>query len=130
MRLRVIYRASKFLLGSSYGGGIAVNALMKSIWSGPTILLAPAHAVTTRWARINREYILPERTHVVIVHGYADNVVPMSDSEKLIATATPGYGHLISVEDDHRLNNYLTKDVLRKLVVDLLKNSKLGSEQV
>jgi predicted esterase YcpF (UPF0227 family) len=43
--------APDVLVGSSFGGAIAVDLLARGVWRGPTVLLAPAASTTTssRW---------------------------------------------------------------------------------
>ncbi len=54
------------VVGSSFGGGIAVLSLMNGTWTGPTILLAPAAAQLARRSYyINEDQIkLPDRVPI------------------------------------------------------------------
>jgi hypothetical protein len=85
------------LMGSSFGGALAVALLARGLWRGPTLLLAQAAA----------HYLpgvgLPQDVDVTLVHGLRDDVVPIAHSRALAKTGTPGRVHLIERDDDHRL---------------------------
>ncbi|MDZ7378331.1 MAG: hypothetical protein ONB06_03185 [candidate division KSB1 bacterium] len=86
------------LIGSSFGGAVAVALLHRRAWAGPTLLLAPAvfHYDVPRY--------LPEGVPVWIVHGTEDAVVSIQDSRTLALTGTPSLVRLIEVKDDHALS--------------------------
>jgi predicted esterase len=98
------------LVGSSFGGAVALALLQRGVYEGPTVLLAPAHAHFGIEARI------PERTRVVIAHGLRDDVVSVDDSRTLAASGTAGYVELVLVDDEHRLATLLEGDALATLV--------------
>lgn len=105
-------RRPDVLVGSSFGGAIAVALLQRGIWQGPTILLAPAAA------KLGVPNHLPPDHAVIIVHGDRDDVVPLADSRALAATGTPGLVRLREIEDDHRLQSILDSGLLRELVLE------------
>jgi len=94
------------VVGSSFGGAVALELLLRGLWSGPTVLLCPAQALVARRARwplpptLTR---LPDAlgSRVVVVHGRGDVTVPLADSEVLVARSR---ARLIEVDDDHRLS--------------------------
>src|ERR1700754_2496225 len=67
------------LIGSSFGGAVAVALLRRKLWRGPTLLLAQAALRYDRAAR------LPPDVPVLLVHARADEVVAFEDSERLAA---------------------------------------------
>lgn len=85
------------LVGSSFGGAVAVELLQRGVWAGPTLLLAPAAL------RYNLTARLPENAAVTIVHGRSDAVVDIEDSRKLARGGTPGLVRLLEVDDVHDL---------------------------
>lgn len=103
------------LVGSSYGGAVAVAMLDRGVWRGPTVLLAPA---AERLGVPNR---LPEGVAVTIVHGVHDDVVPLEHSHALAATGTPALVRLIEVDDGHRLQTLLDTGALADHVRDTFR---------
>jgi hypothetical protein len=101
------------LVGSSFGGAVAVALLNRGIWRGPTLLLAQAafHYDVAR--------TLPEGVHVWLVHGRHDDVVDIEDSCQLARTGTPGRVRLIEVDDDHPLTASVASGRLVQLVREL-----------
>ena len=88
------------VVGSSFGGAVALALLERGAWTGPTVLLCPAHRLVAEraWAPAPG---LPAGARVVVVHGSRDEIVPLDHSRALVAgTDTP----LIVVDDDHRLS--------------------------
>lgn len=84
------------VVGSSFGGGLALLLQSLGLWRGPMVLLAPAgtklFGLTT----------LTTTAPVAILHGRNDDVVPVDDSKALAASAV-GDVVLRLVDDDHRL---------------------------
>jgi alpha/beta superfamily hydrolase len=106
------------LVGSSFGGGVAVELLRRDCWSGPTLLLAQAALMYDRGAR------LPENVPVWLVHGLRDDVVPIEDSRGLARTGSPDLVRLIEVEDDHSLAGMVASGELVGLVRELYQSSR------
>jgi predicted esterase len=100
------------VVGSSFGGAVAVALLARGAWRGPTVLLAPAVA------RLGAVNALPADVAVTIAHGVHDDVVPPADSRALAATGTPALVRLIEVDDDHRLRTLVLSGDLADLVRD------------
>lgn len=101
------------VVGSSFGGAVAVALLQREHWRGPTLLLAQAALRQGLRAR------LPGGVPVWLVHAPADDVVPVADSRKLARSGTPGLVRLIEVEDDHALHAFTTSGGLVAAVQDL-----------
>ncbi len=101
------------LVGSSFGGAVAVALLHRGSWKGPTLLLAPAvfHYPVPRH--------LPPGVPVWIVHGRNDTVVRIEDSRQLANTGSPELVRLIEVDDDHALNRTVQQSELVRLVREL-----------
>lgn len=93
---RLAERAPDVLVGSSFGGAVAVALLQGGRWRGPTLLLAPAALARG----LRRE--LPADSPIWIVHGRRDAVVPIEDSREL-ARAGGARVRLLEVDDDHAL---------------------------
>jgi len=102
--------APDVLVGSSFGGAVALALLQRELYAGPTVLLAPAHA------HFGVEARLPGQRRVIIVHGLRDDVVSIDDSRRLAATGAPGYVDFVEVDDEHRLATLLEGDTLATLV--------------
>lgn len=98
------------VLGSSFGGAVALELLVRGAWKGPTVLLCPAHAKMA--ARAWRATpTLPADARVLVVHGRRDDTVPIAHSRSLAGDA------LIEVDDDHRLSASATAENLRAWVL-------------
>jgi pimeloyl-ACP methyl ester carboxylesterase len=96
------------LVGSSFGGAVAVSLLARGAWRGPTLLLAQAARSYDPGAR------LPPGVTVWLVHGTRDSVIPPEQSRSLAATGDPGRVRLIEVDDDHPLHESVQRgDLIR-----------------
>lgn len=69
------------VLGSSFGGGIALMLMNRGVWRGPTVLLAPAAAKVTRHAMGNVEFALTDDA----VRSLAPLVTPTLPPATLLA---------------------------------------------
>jgi predicted esterase len=87
------------LVGSSFGGAVAVALLQRGLWRGPTLLLAQAAA------HYGLELRLPEGVPIWLVHGLRDDLVPIEESRALARSGTPGLVRLFEVDDDHPLSD-------------------------
>lgn len=101
------------LVGSSFGGAVAVELLNRGAWTGPTLLLAQAAV------RQGKSAALPNGRRVWLVHGTNDDVVDVDESRQLARTGTPSLVRLIEVDDDHSLHAMVADgrlvDLVRKL---------------
>jgi predicted esterase len=98
------------LVGSSFGGAVALAMLQRGLYEGATVLLCPAYR------HYGLEPHIPEGVRVVIAHGTRDELVPVEDSRALAATGTRGLVELVVVNDEHRLQTLLESDALASLV--------------
>lgn len=101
------------LVGSSFGGAVAVALLQRGLWRGRTLLLAQAAL------RQGLPPELPEGVPVWLVHGVDDDVVPPEDSRRLARSGTPGLVRLLEVPDDHRLSESVERGRLVEWVREL-----------
>jgi hypothetical protein len=101
------------VVGSSFGGAVVVELLMRGDWSGPTLLLCPAHGLVAARARtaVPRLATLPDAvtSRIVVVHGRRDETVPIAHSEALVAGTR---ARLVTVDDDHWLSATATPEQL------------------
>jgi pimeloyl-ACP methyl ester carboxylesterase len=105
--------APDLLVGSSFGGALAVELLAEGSWRGPTVLLAPA---SHKLGGVGR---LPDGARVVLVHGDEDDVVPFSDSEALAATGGAGVRLVRVPGGNHRLHGILDDGTLAAALADV-----------
>jgi hypothetical protein len=98
------------LIGSSFGGAIAVALLERGLWRGPTLLLAQAARYYMPSCR------LPDGVRVTLVHAPQDEVVDVEGSRALAKTGTPELVELIEVDDDHALTALVANGQLIELV--------------
>ena len=103
-------RPPDVLVGSSFGGAVALALVVRGLHRGPTLLLAPAH----------RHYGVEERiplgVPVLVVHGVRDTIVDIAGSRALATTGTRGIVRLVEVDDEHRLGTLAQSDALANLV--------------
>lgn len=98
------------LVGSSFGGAVAVALLQRKLWRGPTLLLAQAALL------YNPEARLPEGVRVTLLHARQDEIVPLEHSRTLSAGGDPALVELIERDDDHALSRCLHNGELVKIV--------------
>jgi len=113
------------LVGSSFGGAVAVALLQRGLWRGPTLLLAQA-------ARSQGlDLWLPEGVTVWIVHGSRDDLVPPEQSRALARTGSPGRVRLLEVDDDHPLHASVEGGELLRWVEELAqeRGASAGGEE-
>ncbi len=106
------------LVGSSFGGAVALELIQRGAWRGPTVLLCPAHerVAARAWRRPPAALAsLPAEIArgVVVVHGRADEVVPIEHARRLVHKSS---ATLVEVDDDHRLTRTATAEGLRSWV--------------
>jgi len=97
------------VVGSSFGGAVALELLARGAWVGPTVLLCPAHRLVGGRALRPPPMLLPDAPAVVVVHGRQDDIVPIAHSRDLVrGTRSP----LVEVDDDHPLSASATPENL------------------
>jgi pimeloyl-ACP methyl ester carboxylesterase len=106
-------RTPEVLVGSSFGGAVAVALLQRGAYRGPTLLLAPAAR------KLGLPMALPGGVPVYVVHGTRDTVIDLEDSRRLAASAEPDQVRLLEVDDTHGLASLVADDRLADLVVAL-----------
>jgi len=87
------------LVGSSYGGALAVAMLQRGLWRGPTLLLAQAAL------RRGQPAELPAQVPIWLVHGTRDEIIDPEDSRILARSGSPEHVRLIEVDDVHALHS-------------------------
>jgi pimeloyl-ACP methyl ester carboxylesterase len=105
------------LIGSSFGGAVAVELLQRGYWRGPTLLLAQAALRRGQPAR------LPDAVPIWIVHGSRDEIVAPEDSRLLAAAGSPRWVRLIEVDDDHPLRESVESGKLIEWVAGLSESA-------
>ena len=103
-------RPADVLVGSSFGGAVALALVTRALYVGPTLLLAPAHR------HYGVDEMIPFGVPVLIVHGTRDAVVAIDGSRALAGTGTVGLVRLVEVDDEHRLSTLTQTDTLANLV--------------
>lgn len=93
---RLEARQPDVLIGSSFGGAVALALLQRGAWRGPTLLLAQAGL------HYGLEPRIPDGIAVLLVHALGDDVVPVDDSRKIAELNTAA--RLLEIEDDHALS--------------------------
>lgn len=111
------------VIGSSFGGGICVLLSMRKIWTGKTILLAPAQNVMFEKASLNQDTIhINNLSQCFIVHGTSDKVINIDDSVKLALKSPTDKVELKIIDDDHGMDKtYKDDGKLSNLVEELLE---------
>jgi pimeloyl-ACP methyl ester carboxylesterase len=110
------------VVGSSFGGAIALALLQRGFWCGPTLLLAPAGA-----SQGLQQTLPPGDARVVIVHALGDDLVPVEDSRALARTGDPDRVRLVEVEDDHALGAFVESGRLVALVEEVYAETRNGA---
>lgn len=106
------------LIGSSFGGGLAVELCHRGLWRGPLVLLAPA---ARRAFGHDRLPALGARA--AVLHGRFDDIVPPQDSLELAARSR-GDVELTLVDDDHRLAASVDRGLMGRLIHHVLEKNQ------
>jgi len=109
------------LVAFSWGGGIATGLIAQGLWSGPTILIAPAGHVMWSHAGLDTPSLASAQStsQIVIVHGTEDSVVGIDQSKALAQSACTAPRPSISIP--HSKNFRAKIAALRKSVVRIPK---------
>lgn len=89
----IVDKQPDVLVAFSWGGGIATGLISQGLWSGPTILIAPAGHVMWSHAGLDSPSLASasSASQIVIVHGTEDSVVDI-DQSKALAQSASGQG--------------------------------------
>jgi len=108
------------VVGSSFGGAIALQLVSRGLWRGPTLLLAPAHDKISRLGSLPLLDVPANFSQpLVIVHGKADKTCPIEDSRRLVCKENRTVS-LVEVEDDHRLSATFASEPTVKALLERL----------
>lgn len=110
------------VIGSSFGGGLIVLLAMRGVWTGRTILLAPAQKKMLKIAGEETSVLsIANLEKCTIVHGTRDDMIDIEDSSELSLTGKEGNVDYIIVDDDHSLQKYLENGRLIELVEEIAR---------
>jgi pimeloyl-ACP methyl ester carboxylesterase len=109
------------LVGSSFGGAVAVELLARRLWQGPTMLLAQAAI------HYDPAASLPLGIPVWLVHGTGDTLIDPEQSRRLAATANSDDVRLIEVDDDHPLHASVASGAIIDWVKELVATTQVES---
>lgn len=94
------------VVGSSWGGAVALRCIELQLWAGPTLLLAPAVAGRGWWAIAwgHLAFLLPREAakQCIVVHGADDQVVALAAVADMCVRngvrlqVVPGVGHRLN----------------------------------
>lgn len=104
------------VVGSSFGGAVALALLQRGLWCGPTLLLAQAGQ------RLGLAAELPVAVRIWIVHGSRDDVIDPADSRALAGAGSGELVRLIEVDDDHPLRASVARGDLVRWVRDIARS--------
>lgn len=125
-----------FGIGKSFGGALMLT--LPSVYITKKVLWAPAIGVSESSSNIDaymsaalgslkssldlsvdREYLSSQETPVLVIHGTADNVVPFSNSERIVSLLR--HARLVSVEGaDHSYTSKEHETLVIKETIDFL----------
>ena len=97
-------------VGSSFGGALLLELIHRGHWDGPSLFLAQAGRALlpdNRW--------LPKQLRALLVHGTADDVVPIEGSRELFSRAGDRC-QLWEVHDAHPLAQFTAVGGLERAV--------------
>jgi pimeloyl-ACP methyl ester carboxylesterase len=95
------------VVGSSFGGAVALELLISGAWKGQTVLLCPAHRLVAGRGWTPTPVLPAESANVTVVHGRQDETVPLEHSRSLVRNTS---ARLLEVDDDHRLSTSATPE--------------------
>lgn len=93
------------VVGSSFGGAVALELLSSGAWKGPAVLLCPAHRLVAGRSWMPAPSLPADASKVLVVHGRQDETVPLEHSRSLVRGTA---AKLIEVDDQHRLAHTAT----------------------
>ena len=107
----------ELVVGSSYGGAQLLALLQAGAWKGPCVFIAQAGV------RLGVGTELPPGTRAILLHGTADEVVPI-DGSRVLALSGGDNVELWEIEGgDHRLEQCLDDGTLARAIARVLSPS-------
>jgi len=92
------------LIGSSFGGAVVARLVTLGHYRGPILLLAPAQFRLDWLTWLGQKASASFPSPVLVVHGSKDTIVPVADSERLVAMhSQTTQVELLIVNDNHPL---------------------------
>ena len=125
----------KVLIGSSWGGAVALTLIKRGLWTGHTIVLAPAfyavnkiiyNNMTDKIMEFQLKNLKGYGGKIIVYHSLLDNVIPFRDSEFLCENKQNTCQHFelrIIKDDNHSLKSLIGEpDYILKRDVEKLLN--------
>jgi hypothetical protein len=108
----------KVLIGSSWGGAVAVNLIQRGVWKGHTILLAPAYQkVKETIMKIQEEQsfqfknLVHYEGKIIVYHSHLDEIIPIENSHLLCESSenknSEFYELKLISSDNHKLESLI-----------------------
>ena len=104
---------TRLIIGSSFGGAVLMNLIANGSWRGPSLFICPAVL------KLTTHTTLPGGFPVIVLHGRQDDLIPISDSRRLIKTGGPG-AMLWEIDDGHRMRRIVDTGILSTAINWLL----------
>ena len=123
-REAVVREQPEVVVGSSWGGAIAAELIIRGVWTGPTVLLAPAlHKVAagTRKDAAPKLARLRARSaemKIIVFHDPADDTIPHADSVELARDSQIDFRSVDA--GGHRLMALLERRELAQTIAQVL----------
>lgn len=115
-----ITERTRLVVASSFGAAVMLRILHEApTWTGAVIFLAGAGV------KLTPHRTIPDGVRALLVHGRADEVVPVADS-RLLAESSPE-ARLLLLDDGHRLRSAVNDEGLGAWVVEMLGDQDQGS---
>lgn len=99
----------EIVVGSSFGGAVALKCIQEGVWEGPSVLLAQAGIKYGLPSKV------PESSDIILIHSTEDTIVNHSDSA-LIARSNNYRVELWTTKGDHRLHQILEDGTLEQAI--------------
>ena len=107
----VLEHKPDIIIGSSFGGGITMLLMQRGHHKGDAILLAPAGV------KYGLSPQLPQESKVILIHDPEDDIVPYSDSLKILSANA--HCQLWKADSGHKLHDITTNGQLNRAVYAL-----------
>jgi predicted esterase len=104
----------ELIVGSSYGGALLLSLLADGVTRARAIFIAQAGV------KLGLPVRLPAGTRAILLHGTADDVVPIEGSRALARDAGPGVQLWEIAGGDHPLNALLDDGTLERAITAVL----------